>query len=421
MVITQSVLMFVVMLLLATLAEPLARRLFVPFSAMLVLIGFVGSELVVMAGYDTGLRWNSFHVIVMHVLLPVLIFESAFNMNVSLLFRNLVPTLILAIPLMLVTVLISAGLMFYGFGHPTGFPWIAAFICAALLSATDPVAVLNLFREIGAPERLTILVDGEGLFNDATAIVVFSLFLSLALGDMQTTSVAAAVLEFSKVFFGGIAVGLIIGLVGVGLFRYLHSAVSRGAMSLSLAYAAYLAAELSFGLSGVMSVLVAGLLIGRECRAQYGDSNDGFVSNLWEFNAWVASAIIFLLVGVTVQLRMFEDMWLAMLIGIGAALIARAVAIYAFVPMVSLLPRVDPISTKVQTVMYWGGVRGAVSLALALSLPLELDYWYTIQSIAYGVVLFTLFVQAPTMPLLLHWLAIDGNTTDSCEQDEETT
>ncbi len=410
MLITQSVLMFMVMLLLATLAEPVARKLSVPFSALLVLIGFAGSELVVMADFDTGLRWHSFHIIVMHVLLPVLIFESAFNMNAKLLFKNLVPTLILAIPLMLVTVLISAVLMFYGFGHPIGFPWIAAFICAALLSATDPVAVLSLFREIAAPERLTILVDGEGLFNDATAVVVFTLFLSLALGDMHTTSVAAAVLEFSKVFFGGIAIGFVVGLVGVGLFRYLNTAISRGAMTLSLTYAAYLAAELPFELSGVMSVLVAGLMIGRECRAQYDDSSDGFVSNLWEFNAWVASAIIFLLVGVTVQIRMFEDMWLAMLIGIGAALIARAVAIYGFVPLVGLLPRVEPINTKVQTAMYWGGVRGAVSLALALSLPLELDYWYTIQSVAYGVVLFTLFVQAPTMPLLMRWLGMDGNT-----------
>jgi len=108
---------------------------------------------------------------------------------------------------------------------------------------------------------------------------------------------------------------------------------------------------------------------------------------------------------------MFEDMWLAMLIGIGAALVARAVAIYGFVPLVGLLPRVEPINTKVQTAMYWGGVRGAVSLALALSLPLELDYWYTIQSVAYGVVLFTLFVQAPTMPLLMRWLGMDGKRT----------
>ena len=127
---------------------------------------------------------------------------------------------------------------------------------------------------------------------------------------------------------------------------------------------------------------------------------------MWEYKAWVANAVVFLLSGITIQWAMFADRWLAMLIGIGAVLPARAPGIFTLLPLLGRLPGVEPIPRPWQGVLWWGGIRGAVTLALALSLPVDLDYWWTIQSIAYGVVLFTLFVQAISMGWVMRRLGV---------------
>ena len=135
-----------------------------------------------------------------------------------------------------------------------------------------------------------------------------------------------------------------------------------------------------------------------------GNQETDFGQKLWEFNAYVANALVFLLMGVTITLDMFTHRWLAMLIGIAGIIVARAIGIFTFVPLLSRFTPIEAIPRPYQLVMFWGGLRGAVTLALALSLPTSLDYWWTIQSIAFGVVLFTLFVQAPTTaPLLRHY------------------
>jgi len=122
----------------------------------------------------------------------------------------------------------------------------------------------------------------------------------------------------------------------------------------------------------------------------------------------VAEALIFILAGVTITLSMFIDQWLAILIGIAAVIFARVIVIFGIFPAMNILPGIEPVPVKHQIVLAWGGVRGTVTLALALSLPLILDYWYTIQSIAYGVVLFTLFFQATTMNYLINKLNIQA-------------
>ena len=139
-------------------------------------------------------------------------------------------------------------------------------------------------------------------------------------------------------------------------------------------------------------------------KAKHNESNQ-FVEEFWAFAAYIAEILIFLLAGVTITLSMFTDQWLAILIGIISVIIARILVIFGVFPMINLLPRVDPIPVKQQVILAWGGIRGTVTLALALSLPLTLEYWYTIQSIAYGVVVFTLFVQATTLAPLTRKLS----------------
>ena len=402
-------LLFIGLLLIAVVVEPVANRLRLPFSLLLVIVGYVFSEIVVSLGFDTGLRWHHFHDLIFFVFLPVLIFESAYQIDVKVLLRNLVPILSLAIPLMLFSTGITAVFIYYGIAHPTGFPWIAALLTGALLSATDPVAVLDLFKQMGVPARLSTLVEGESLLNDATAIVLFSLLLILALQGGEAVTWSGAIWGFLKAFFGGMLVGGVTGLILLLLLRRTTAITTRCVESVVGAFGAFLLAEVLFHVSGVMAVLVAGLLLGWAQRRAAESQPHDFLLGLWSFNAYIANAMIFLFLGITVTITMFTERWLAMLLGILAVLVARAVVTFGVLPLICKLPGQQPIGVAYQTVIYWGGLRGAVAVALALSLPLELEYWWTIQSIAYGVVLFTLFVQAPTMSMLIRRLHIKGD------------
>ena len=400
-----AVLFFMVLLLLAVLAEPLAERIRVPFSAVLVVIGFVGSEVLVAAGFDTGVRWENFHELIFYVFLPVLIFDAAFRLDFRSLLKDLIPIVLLAVPFMVLAAAITAVIVYYGIAHPSGFPWIAALITGALLSATDPVSVLALLKTTKAPERLNILLEGESLFNDATAIVLFSILIALVLSPGEATSWQGAVGEFLLVCFGGLACGALIGALAYALMAAFRQPVIKGLITVLLAYFAYLIAEVLLQVSGVMAVLAAGLTLG-EMKRRRGESREWrFVEDLWEFAGYIANALIFLLAGVTITVVMFTSHWLAMLIGIVAVLIARVVVVFGLLGPMSRLPGMKAIPLSHQVVLTWGGVRGAVTLALALSLPLALDPWFTIQSIAYGVVLFTLFVQSTTMRPVIRKLA----------------
>lgn len=400
-----AVLFFMVLLLLAVLAEPLAERIRVPFSAVLVVIGFVGSEVLVAAGFDTGVRWENFHELIFYVFLPALIFDAAFRLDFRSLLKDLIPIVLLAVPFMVLAAAITAVIVYYGIAHPSGFPWIAALITGALLSATDPVSVLALLKTTKAPERLNILLEGESLFNDATAIVLFSILIALVLSPGEATSWQGAVGEFLLVCFGGLACGALIGALAYALMAAFRQPVIKGLITVLLAYFAYLIAEVLLQVSGVMAVLAAGLTLG-EMKRRRGESREWrFVEDLWEFAGYIANALIFLLAGVTITVVMFTSHWLAMLIGIVAVLIARVVVVFGLLGPMSRLPGMKAIPLSHQVVLTWGGVRGAVTLALALSLPLALDPWFTIQSIAYGVVLFTLFVQSTTIRLVIRKLA----------------
>ena len=391
---------YAVLLLLALVVEPLAERVRIPFGAVLVLLGFAGSEILVAVGGDTGLRWELFHDLIFFIFLPVLIYEAAFNLDVAELRRNLTLILALALPLMLLATGITAAVLYYGIGYPAAFPWLTALIAGALLSATDPVAVLALFKSAGAPERLRTLIDGESLFNDATAIVLVTLLVAMAAAEGESIGVPAGILKFLTIFFGGLAAGLVVGVAARGIHRFLEAPVARGVLSLVSAYGAFLLAE-HFHTSGVMATLVAGLLLGQAERQPGNEASLRALHHLWEYKAWLANALLFLISGISFQLAMFSDQWLAMLIGIAAVLAARAFSVFFGLPLIERLPGTTPLPRGWRPVIWWGGLRGAVTLALALSLPVTLESWWTVQSIAYGVVLWTLLVQAATMPWLM--------------------
>jgi len=397
---------FMAMLLAALLLEPLAHRLHLPFSAALVAGGFAGSQLLVGMGIDTGLRWYHFHDLVFYVFLPAVIFQSSVTLDARLLLRNLLPILLLVLPLLLLSSALIAVLLFFSIGHPQGFPWVAALVAGVLLSATDPVAVTELARRLSLPPRLLTLMEGESLLNDATTVVLFMLLLSMVAGGQMTdVALPAAVVAFLRISFGGLALGLLFGVAGRWLMRWLGRVML---VSLLVAYASYLVAEVWLGVSGVMAALACGLWIGHALRTDVGAASEPLASG-WEQLGWVANSALFLLAGVTITLAMFEQRWLAMLLGIGAVLVTRFLSVWLAAGLTSLVPGQQPIGSACRLLMSVGGLRGGVTLALALTLPLELEGWWTVQSIAYGVVVFSLFVQAPLLEPVVHGLKRRGH------------
>lgn len=398
-----SIIVLLCIVLFAALIEPYLKNFPIPFTAILVLFGFVGSEIWTGLGFDTGLRWDSFRDITLHILVPVLVFESAYHMPTRLLIKNWLPVLILAIPALLISAFICGYLLFIGIGYPLAFPLLTALLAGIILAATDPVAVVAMFKAIGASPRLTALVEGESLFNDATAVVCFSLIIVALSSSSATLEWQGAISQFSITVGGGLAIGLIAGYSFSLLYHVIKSPTGRGIISLLAMALPFYIAEYSFHVSGIIAVLISGLWLGESRRLSqvFSQQKEGFSSELWEFNGYIANVSIFILMGVTITIDMFKDQWFAMLLGIGAATLSRAFVIYGFTPLINAMPFQEKIPFNYQNVMMWGGLRGGVGIALALSIPTTVPGWYTVQAIIYGMVLFTLFIQAPLMPFLI--------------------
>lgn len=399
---SHTVLFLVVLLLLGVFSEPLARKLRLPFGLLLVIIGFLGSELFTKGlGVDTGIRWDSFVYIVNYLILPALIFQGALGIDIRLLWKNIIPIGLLSCPLMLISSVVIAACVFYGIGNAAGFPWVAALITGILLSATEPMAVLPLLKQHNTPERLSVLLEGESLFNDTTAVVIFSIFITVVIGMQDTISVEVVLLRLVEVFFGGLAVGIVVGLLAFSVIKIITGRYVLPLIYVILPYAVFMISKDLFDFSGIIAVLSSGLIVAA-CRRRYIlEKEYEFTRILWQFLAYITGIMIFLLAGITFTLSMFIDRWGAMYLAIIAVLLARAIMVFGTFPLLNTLLGTHAIPGKQQAILVWGGLRGTVTLALALSLPLTLDYWYTIQSMAYAVVLFTLIVQATTMPMLV--------------------
>ncbi|MEE4193474.1 MAG: cation:proton antiporter [Halieaceae bacterium] len=362
-----------------------------------VLCGFVAGQGVGWLGFDTGIRAHNLEEIVFYVILPVLIFEASWHIKPALLRRWLLPVLLLATLGVIVSCAVTAALLYYGIGYPQAFPWAAALIAGAILAATDPVSVVNQLSAMQAPEDIKTLFEGESLFNDATAVVLFSLFLSLAMGD-SSASGQDFLLHFAVVFVGGVMTGVVAGLLTAAVALLLKSPPATAFLQLFTAFGSFYLAEHLLHVSGIMAVMFAALVL-RAALSEVEEQVAPGTVFTWEWLGQVFTSLLFVLMGLVITLGMFRDMWLAMLIAIGAALAARACAVLAC----SLLtyPLRHSIKAGWQLLLFWGGLRGAIAVALVLALPIELDYWYTLQSMVFGVVLFSLLVQGTTNGMLI--------------------
>lgn len=406
MIIQNFIFSLVVLILASLLAEPLSRLLKLPFVAILIVVGYLGSELVVSLGYDTGIRATNFPLLVFYVFLPIIIFESAYKIDQKLLLESLFPILILSMPIMIIAVILISCLLYFGIGHPTGFPIYSALVAGALLAATDPMAVVSNLKRLNTAKRTIVLLEGESLFNDAIGVVLFTTFLSIAVsyqgpgfGNFEISWIDKTQ-YFLTQFFGGIIFGLFCGLIGTFFSYVIKTRILENILLIAIAYGAFLIAEDFLMVSGMMSVLSAGLVMNKAHQKYICKSDKEYINYWWEVLSFFSNSMLFILLGITITAEMFEERWLGMLIAIGSLLLIRLASIYVLLPIFSIFYK-NKVTWNEKLILFWGGSRGAVTAALALSLPVEVEGWWTIQSMAFGVIIFTLFIQAPSISLIL--------------------
>jgi CPA1 family monovalent cation:H+ antiporter len=390
----------VILLLIASGVAVAARRFRVPYTVGLVIIGLIITLL------------NPQHVeitpqIILLLLVPPLIFEAAFHLRFDDVRRDFWLILLLAVPGVILTTFLVGWMVSWG----TGLAIQAALVFGALVAATDPVAVVALFRRLGAPRRLQVLLESESLLNDGTAIVMFGLMLTTA--SNGGFNLRQGISQFITVAGGGVAVGFILGLSISQFIKRIDDSLVETTLTTVLAFGSYLLAE-NLHVSGVLAVVTAGIISGNTSQRYMSASTRIVVYNFWEYAAFVANSFIFLLIGLTIDLTILFENWQAIGWAILAALVARIVSIYGF----SVFGR--EISAKWKHVLFWGGLRGAITLALALSLPHAGIFAVErgrLQAMAFGLTLFTLLVQGFSMDWLLKRLKLIVRSPAQAEYD----
>jgi len=408
---SESMLVLMGLLALAMIAAPLSRYLPIPFTVFLVGIGIGFGEL--SEFYPPLHMMQHFQLtpdLVLFVFLPALIFESGYNLDARQLIKDVVPVLVLAVPaLLLATTIVGLGLHFI-----LGMPILLALLFGALISATDPVAVIALFRELGAPLRLTVLVEGESLFNDATAIVLVNILLGIAIaGGIDASGVFGAGIEFLYVFFGGAALGLVLGLFFSEWMRFL-SGNQNGILVLSviLAYVSFIFAEHFMHVSGVMAVVGASLCLGIYGIKRFPHHIGEYLRESWDFLAYICNALLFLLVGLSIHLQSLYDHFLYILLAIALVLLSRLPAVYLLLPMTLRAFHLPKVKKGDQHIMWWGGLKGGLAIAIVLSLPADFEGRQLLLDMTLGVVMFTLLLNAPTIKPIMNRLGLNDLTDD---------
>lgn len=385
----------VALLLIAAAVAVLARRVGVPYTVGLVVVGLV----VGLVTHPSAVSLSS--DLVFYVFLPVLLFEAAFSLEARHLLADWRRILALAVPGVLVAFALTAtGVRYLG-----GTTWVVALLFGALIAATDPVSVVALFRRLGVPERLTTMIDAESLFNDGTAAVVFAIVLA-AVADGASTGVAAAAGRFVWMAAGGMAVGLAVGYAASFVHRLLDDHLIEITLSTIVAFGSFLLGQ-RLGMSGVVACVTAGIVVGNYGQHRnMGPVTRVTMGTVWDYAAFVANSLIFLLIGLRIDLSLIVDRAWLVCVAFAIMVGARAVTVYGYGALSRVAGR--RLRSSWQHVLVWGGLRGTIALALVLSVPVGVPGRETLQVVTFGVVLLSLVVQGLTMPLLVRRLRLAG-------------
>src|SRR6056297_1289266 len=368
------------MFLVIGVAEPLAARLRLPYSVILASIGIligVGAIFFLRTEYTDALnpvaeailnlpiRSNVF----LYVFLPTLLFQATLGMNLWRMLDDWVPILVLAVVAVIVATL-SVG---YALSWASTLPLAACLLIGAIVSTTDPSAVVSIFRSLSAPRRLARIIEGESLLNDAAAIALFGLFMGFVMLGVPDPNLGDAAARFPRLIVGGAAVGWLAARIAVWIMALFgRHELAMISISVALPYLAYIGAEQSIGASGVIAVVAAGLTLNLTGPGRLPPQAWANLRELWDVLAHWAGALIFILAALLIP-RMLEEVRLADFVLVGvviiAAIAARAVILFGLLPLLTLLRLSPAVERHYRVAILWGGLRGAVTPAPALAAP----------------------------------------------------
>jgi CPA1 family monovalent cation:H+ antiporter len=403
-------------------AEPLALRLRLPYSVILAILGsligvgalfFLRTDLtdalnpVAEAILGLPIRSNVF----LYIFLPTLLFQASLGMNVRRMLDDWVPILVLAV----VAVVVATLAVGYALSWTSTLSLAACLLIGAIVSTTDPSAVVSIFRSISAPRRLARIIEGESLLNDAAAIALFGLFMGFVMLGVPDPSLGDALARFPVLIAGGAFIGWLAARLAVWLM-----ALSQGhelaqiSISVALPYLAFIGSEQMVGASGVIAVVVAGLTLNLVGPGRLPPQAWASLREVWDVMAHWAGALIFILAALFIP-RLLEEVRIGdfLLVGVVilAALASRVVILFALLPALSRLRLSPPVERPYRVAILWGGLRGAVTLALALAVTENVrvpdDIQRVVGILATGFTLFTLLVQGTTLRRVIRWLGLD--------------
>ncbi len=399
--IVDAIRILVVLLAAAVGVAFVARPLRLPYSVALVVVGLLAGVGRTVLGSGGELEIPPEVVLV--VLLPGLVFEAGYRLDLVHLRRSLAALLLLAMPGVLISAAVIAALLHL----LTGLRLDLAFIVGAMVSATDPAAVVATFRRLHVPAPLATVVEGESLLNDGTGLVVFA----LAVGALTApTSPADALVGFVGAVVISAAIGLAAGFVAARLIALIDDRLVELTISVVLAYGTYLVAD-GLHQSGVIATVVAAIVLGNDGQTRSSPATVEALDTVWEFLAYLLTAVVFLLVGLAVPIAHLVDALPWILVGVVGALLGRALVVYVILGGGSRLPpfvaRRAAVPVGWLHVLFWAGLRGAVAVAMALALPAGVPERVLLQEITFGIVLFTLLVQGATAGLVVRRYATE--------------
>jgi monovalent cation:H+ antiporter, CPA1 family len=390
---------FILLFIVVTAVAIAVQRLAVPYTVALVITGLV---LGLLHSFEAP---HLTKALMFSVFLPGLLFDAAFYIDFKEFWRNRLTINSLALPGVVAAIALTALILTpvaNTLHFVQNFTWKHALVFGAIISATDPIAVVSIFRSLGVPKRLSVLLEGESLLNDGTAIVFFMLSVALVNGTVVTAGGLA--FGFIKIVGIGALIGAGVGLAVSQVIRQVDDPMIEITLTTIAAYGSFLAAE-HFHYSGVIATVSAGMLCGNYgARVGMSPSTRIAVETFWEYVAFALNSIVFLLIGLEVNFQALLDSWQAILVAYLVVTGGRALIIFG---ASSLLRRTrERIPWAWSAVLAWGGLRGALSMVLVLSLPKDFSHRELLVSMTFGVVILSILVHGLTMSPLLGWLDI---------------
>jgi monovalent cation:H+ antiporter, CPA1 family len=393
---TSGIEFLVWLLIVAAIIAILAKRLRIPYTVSLVLGGLLLGviQLPILSPLQPGHRpdWLTPDVILI-LFLPALIFEGSVKLDVRELLRNSVPLLLLANVGVVLAALVTGYLVHWLIGLPV----LIALLFGCIISATDPISVLAIFKDLRVDKRLSLIMEGESLLNDGTAVVLFGILFGAIVAEKLT--VPKGIEQYFLAVAGGAVLGSTLGYLASRITGTVDDPQIEITLTTILAYGSYLLA-FQLHLSGVIATASAGLMLGNfGAKRGMSPGTRTAMQSFWEYISFVMNSLVFLLIGLEIHVRELLQNWASVLLAIGAVFLGRALSIYLLVPLSNRFAEKIPL--RWQHVAVWGGLRGALALALALSLTTAFPYREQILNLTFGVVIFSILVQGLTIKPLV--------------------